>query len=228
MRTLGRTATVLGLACLAQAPSLAAQSIIGFDSFKWYVGGQAGFTVFETPAQTRGGIFTAGGHFLVTARRTGLLISVEEGIKTNQVSSYNVVDATAPGGSRQVRVAFNDLRKYQVSLLAFPFRTIAQPYFGIGFGLMQTVKEYPQGTFASPAARDAATSDAHRAGSFTFAAFTSGVQIRLAQFVAFGQGQITTSPTGKLLTGPTLAFTAGMRISLGNSREGSDRSTVAD
>jgi len=224
MRTLGRTATVLGLACLAQAPSLAAQSIIGFDSFKWYFGGQAGVTIFETPAQTRGGIFTAGGHFLVTARRTGLLISVDEGIKTNQLSSFS--DATVPGGSR--RVVFNDLRKYQASLLAFPFRTIAQPYLGIGFGLMQTVKEYPQGTFATAASRDSATSDTHRRGSFTFAAFTGGVQIRLAQFVAFGQYQITTSRRNKLLTGPTHAFTAGMRISLGNSREGSDRSTVAD
>jgi hypothetical protein len=224
MRMLGRTATVLGLACLAQAPSLAAQSIIGFDSFKWYFGGQAGVTIFETPAQTRGGIFTAGGHVLVTARRSGLLISVEEGIKTNQVSSFS--DATAPGGTR--RVAFNDLRKYQASLLAFPFRTIAQPYLGIGFGLMQTVKEYPQGTFATVAARDSATSRAHSQGSFTFAAFTGGVQIRLAQFVAFGQYQITTSRRNKLLTGPTHAFTAGMRISLGSSREGSDRSTVAD
>jgi hypothetical protein len=222
MRMLGRTATVLGLACLAQAPSLAAQSIIGFDSFKWYFGAQAGVTIFETPAQTRGGIFTAGGHFLVTARRTGLLISVEEGIKSNQLSSFT--DGT---GATQ-KVVFNDLRKYQASLLAFPFRTIAQPYLGIGFGLMQTVKEYPQGAFANPAAQAAATSTAHKVGSYSFAAFTGGVQIRLAQFVAFGQYQITTSPSGKLLTGPTHAFTAGMRISLGNSREGTDRSAVAD
>jgi hypothetical protein len=216
MRMLGRTALVLGLACLAQAPSLSAQSIIGFDAFKWYVGAQAGFTIFETPAQTRGGIFTAGGHMLVTARRTGLLLEVQEGIKTNQVTSY--ADATAPGGTRQV--VFNDLRRYSVTILAFPFKTIAQPYLGIGFGLMQTVKEYPSGTFANAAAKDAATATAHRLGSYSFANFTAGVQIRVSEFAVFGQGQITTSPTGRLLTGPTYSLTTGLRVSLGSAREG--------
>ena len=46
MRMLGRTGTVLGLASLALAPSLAAQ-VTGFETFKWYVGGQVGVTIFE-------------------------------------------------------------------------------------------------------------------------------------------------------------------------------------
>jgi len=221
MRMLGRTATVLGLACLAQAPSLSAQSIIGFDSFKWYVGAQGGVTIFETPSQTRGGIFTAGGHLMVTARKTGLVLSVEEGIKTNQVTSFP--DATAPNGLR--RVAFNDLRKYSASVLVFPFRTIAQPYLGLGVGLMQTVKEYPQDLGGlTPAQQALVRSTAHSQGSYTFASFTGGVQIRVSQFAVFGQYQITTSPTsGRLLTGPTHAFTAGLRVSLGSSREGTDK-----
>jgi hypothetical protein len=216
MRMLGRTATVLGLACLAQAPSLSAQSIIGFDSFKWYIGAQGGFTIFETPRQTRGGIFTAGGHVLVTARRTGLLLSVQEGIKTNQLSSYP--DATALNGTRNV--TFNDLRKYSVSILAFPFKTIAQPYVGIGFGLLQTVNEYPVTTGLTPAQAGVVEDQAHEQGSYTFASFTGGVQIRLSQFAVFGQYQITTSPSsGHLITGPTHELTAGLRISLGSSRE---------
>lgn len=221
MRMLGRTATVLGLACLAQAPSLSAQSIIGFDSFKWYIGAQGGVTIFETPSQTRGGIFTAGGHLMVTARRTGLVLAVEEGIKTNQVTSFP--DATAPNGLR--RVAFNDLRKYSATILAFPFKTIAQPYVGIGFGLLQTVKEYPQDLGGlTPAQQSLVKSTAHQQGSHTFASFTGGVQIRVSQFAVFGQYQITTSPSsGHLLIGPTHAFTAGLRVSLGSSREGSDK-----
>ncbi len=216
MRMLGRTATVLGLACLAQAPSLSAQSIIGFDSFKWYIGGQGGVTIFETPRQTRGGIFTAGGHVLVTARRTGLLLSVEEGIKKDQLSSYP--DAAALNGQRNV--TFNDLRKYSVSILAFPFKTIAQPYLGIGFGLLQTVKEYPTVTGLTPSQAEAVRTTAHQQGSYTFASFTGGVQIRLSQFAVFGQYQITTSPgSGHLTTGPTHALTAGLRVSLGSSRE---------
>jgi hypothetical protein len=217
MRMLGRTAMVLGLACLAQAPSLSAQSIIGFDSFKWYIGAQGGVTIFETPDQTRGGIFTAGGHMLVTARRTGLLLSVEEGIKTDQVSSIS--DATSGSGKR--RVTFNDLRKYSVTLLAFPFKTVAQPYLGLGVGLLHTAKEYPDLTGVAPASVPTLQDASHDAGTYTFASFTGGVQVRISEFAVFGQYQITSSPTrGHLITGPTHTFTAGLRVSLGSAREG--------
>jgi hypothetical protein len=216
MRMLGRTATVLGLACLAQVPAAYAQ-VTGFETFKWYVGGQAGVTIFETPAQTRGGIFTAGGSLLVTAKRTGLLLSIEEGIKNNQLSA--IADATAPTGSRQV--VFNDIRKYSASLLAFPFRTIAQPYLGLGVGWLQTVKEYPQGTFATPADQSAAQSAAESAGSVGFGSFLVGLQARVDRFMVFGQYQGTSAAaSGKLFQGPTHTFTAGLRISLGNAREG--------
>jgi hypothetical protein len=224
MRMLGRTAMVLGLACLSQAPSLAAQSIIGFDSFKWYIGGQAGVTIFETPSQTRGGIFTAGGHFLVTARRTGLLIEVLEGFKQDQVSVY----PDAPTGTGLRNLNFNDLRRYSASILIFPFKTVAQPYVGIGFGLMQTVNEYPEGPFATAIEEAAATESANRAGSYTFGMFTGGVQVRLANFAIFGQYQITTAPQfGHVIEGPTHSLTAGLRVSLGSSKEG-DATAVAD
>lgn len=216
MRMLGRTATVLGLACLAQAPSLSAQSIIGFDSFKWYIGGQAGVTIFETPNQTKGGIFTAGGHMLVTARRTGLLISVEEGFKSNQVSS--VYDASTASGKR--RVQFNDIRKYSISLLAFPFRTIAQPYVGVGVGVLHTVNEYPDKTGVAPIDVPVLEEQVDEKGTHTFASFTGGVQVRLSRFAVFGQYQITSGPNkGNLFVGPTHAFTAGLRVSLGSARE---------
>lgn len=223
MRMLGRTAMVLGLACLSQAPSLAAQSIVGFDSFKWYIGAQGGVTIFETPNQTRGGIFTAGGHFLVTARRTGLLIEVQEGFKSGQVSSY-----PDPTTIAMRNVQFSDLRRYSASVLVFPFKTVAQPYVGIGVGLLQTVNEYPEGPFGSELEQASVTEQANRAGSYTFAMFTGGVQVRLANFAVFGQYQITTAPEfGRMIEGPTHTFTAGLRVSLGSSKEG-DATAVAD
>lgn len=215
MRMLGRTTLVLGLACLVQAPAVSAQ-ITGFETFKWYVGGQAGVTVFETPAQTRGGIFTAGGNLLVTAKRTGLLLSIEEGIKKNQVSA--MADASAPGGVRQV--TFNDTRKYTVSLVAFPFRTIAQPYIGVGVGWLQTVKEYPQGTFATPADQAAAQAAAESAGSLGFGTLLGGIQFRVSRFMLFGQYQLTSAAAGgKLFQGVTHTFAGGLRISMGDARE---------
>lgn len=214
MRMLGRTVSVVGLACLVQVPAALAQTT-GFETFKWYFGAQAGVTIFETQTQTRGGIFTAGGHMLITAKRTGLLLAVEEGIKRNQTSSF--ADASAPGGVRQV--IFNDIRKYTATLLAFPFRTIAQPYIGLGLGWMQTVKEYPSGT--TPATAAAAQDLAERAGSFGFGSIVGGVQARVDRFVLFGQYQLTTAPAaGKLFVGSTHSFTGGLRISLGGAREG--------
>jgi hypothetical protein len=219
MRMLGRTATVLGLACLAQVPAAVAQGVTGFETFRWYLGGQAGVTIFETQSQTQGGIFSAGGHLLVTAKRTGLLISIEEGFKNNQISA--VADPTGPAGSR--RVAFNNIRKYTAALLAFPLRTVAQPYIGLGVGWLQTVKEYPTGPFATAADAAAAQDLAESAGSSGFGTAIGGVQFRVSNFVLFGQYQLTTAAAnGKLLVGPTHTFSGGMRISLGGAREGID------
>ena len=216
MRMLGRTASALGLACLAQATSLSAQST-GLETFKWYLGAQVGATIFETPTQTKGAIFTGGGHLLVTAKRTGLLLSVEQGFAKNQSSSF--ADASVVGGSRAV--AFTDLRKYSATILAFPFKSAAQPYVGLGLGYLHTRKETPAGPFATTAEQQNATATAHRLGGYGFGSLVGGIQFRLNRFMLFGQYQITSSPSdGKLLTGPTHTFTGGIRFSLGNAREG--------
>ncbi len=218
MRMLGRTALVLGLACLAQVPSLLAQSS-GFDTYRWYVGGQAGMTIFETQTQTAGAIFTGGAHLLVTAKRTGVLLSVDEAVARDQSTSY--ADPTVLGGSRQV--LFNDLRKYTLAVLAFPFKSVAQPYFGVGVGYLHTVTEKPQGTFGSPTAADTAATLANRLGGYGFGTAIGGVQVRVNRFMIFGQYQITSGPSkGKLLVGATHTFMGGVRVGLGSAREGVD------
>jgi hypothetical protein len=117
-------------------------------------------------------------------------------------------------------VVFNDIRKYSFSLLAFPLKTIAQPYVGLGVGWLQTVKEYPQGTFATPADRAAAQSAAETAGSLGFGTLIGGLQARVDRFMLFGQYQLTTAAArGKLFEGVTHSLTAGLRISLGEARE---------
>ncbi len=218
MRMLGRTVTVLGLASLALAPSLAAQ-VTGFETYRWYIGAQAGATIFETETQTKGAIITGGVHMLVTAKRTGLILAVEEGFKKNQSSSY--ADATVLGGSRQV--LFNNLRKYSASLVVFPLRTLAQPYVGVGAGYIHTVKNYPQGFFATPADADTAEALASRLGGSGFISLVGGVQFRVSRVMLFGQYMLASAPqNGKLLVGPTHAFMGGVRFGLGRAREGSD------
>ena len=96
MRTLIRTipAAMLVLALgttglLAQAP--------GNGDFQWYVGGQGGVTFFKTPSQGRSGIPTFGGHTLIVAKRTGLMLSFDEAVGSNELSSY-----TDAGGAQSV------------------------------------------------------------------------------------------------------------------------------
>ena len=67
---------------------LAAQAPVQGD-FQWYLGGHGGVLIFRTPAQTRDGVSTAGGHTMITASRTGLLLSVEQGVRrTTRSSAY--------------------------------------------------------------------------------------------------------------------------------------------
>jgi hypothetical protein len=215
MSKLARIASVVLLTAVCGTRMLAAQSGAS-GNYRWYIGPQAGVIIFETPNQTKGASLLAGAHMLVTAKRTALMLSVEEGFARNQLTSYS--DKTAPGGVRNV--LFNDIRKYTASVLFFPLKTAAQPYFGLGFGILHTVTEYPQNT-VTQAELDSAVIVSNSLGSSGFGSAVGGVQFRSNRLSIFAQYQITTSPhSGKLLTGPTHSFVGGIRLGLGPAREG--------
>jgi len=218
MRKVTLSIPVLALALCLGAAQLEAQQPGGGD-FQWYIGANGGIMSFRTPAQERGTIPMGGGQVLITARRTGLLISVEEGLGSDEVSAY-----TDGLGNTQF-VGFDDIRKYSATLMGFPLRIPIQPYFGVGFGIIHVVSPV---TFTETNNDDAP----HELGSSGFMSFIGGVQFKVARFVGFGQYQITSSPsveqssgfgsriaTGRLLEGPTHTFSVGLRIGLGNARE---------
>jgi hypothetical protein len=215
IRSIPAAALLLGLG----TADLAAQQP-GNGNFQWYVGGQGGAMFFKTPTQGRSGIPTFGGQALIVARRTGLMLSFEEGVGSNETSA----DTDANGVQS---VTFNDIRKYSAMLMAFPIRSAAQPYLGVGYGILHVVNP-------TPASAGAFQSDAAELGSFGFGSFVGGLQFQVGRFMAFGQYQITTSPSqktvtsgdgtllavGRLLDGPTHTFMGGLRIGLGSAREG--------
>jgi hypothetical protein len=123
-----------------------------------------------------------------------------------------------------VAAGFKDLRKYSATLLAFPIKGPATPYFGIGVGILHASGVTPDDDFTKAV------------GSAGFGSFIGGVNFRISRFSAFGQYQITTSPSeqamtvrfsdgskmtafGNLFSGPTHTFSAGLRFGLGNARE---------
>jgi len=214
MKLLTRLTTAAALIMFCASSQLNAQG--GRNPFSWYIGANAGIMVFETPRQERGGIPTAGGNLMITARRTALMISVEEGIGDNEQTSY--VDATAPGGTRNV--TFNDMRKYSFVLMAFPFKSHAQPFIGVGFGLIHLHNPWPLNTL-TPAERARADSTVIALGSHGFGTMVVGLQLQVSGVAVYGQYQFTSGPDkGNLLTGPTHTFSAGVRFSLGGAKEG--------
>jgi hypothetical protein len=221
--TLSIPVTVLAL-CLGAAQLPAQQP--GSGNFQWYIGGQGGILNFET-IEGRHTISRAGARLLVTARRTGLLLSVDEGLGSSEVGVYSIqtIDASGAVTSQQaVAAGYKDLRKYTATLLAFPIKGPATPYFGLGVGILHTSGNTPDDDFTK------------NVGSAGFGSFIGGLNFRVSRLSAFGQYQVTTSPStqvatmkftdgtkmtafGNLFTGPTHTFTAGLRFGLGNARE---------
>jgi hypothetical protein len=226
MRMVIRSIPVAALAFILGAASLSAQQP-GNGTFQWYVGGQGGILNFETPAQGRSTIPLGGAHLLVTAKRTGLLLSVDQGFGSDEASGYSftVLDSTGSVISQQqVNVTFNYVRKYSAMLMAFPIRGPATPFFGIGVGLLHTGGHTPDDAISS------------ELGSSGFGSLVGGLNFQVSRFSAFGQYQVTTGPrqqsisqagpngstlieSGSLLSGATHTFSAGLRFSLGSARE---------
>jgi hypothetical protein len=218
MRMLTRSIPVAALALALGALPAAAQQP-GNGDFQWYIGGQAGVMLFDTPTQDRTAIPSFGGQTLIVARRTGLMLSVEEAVGSDETSAYNDLSGTQT-------VTFNDIRKYSAVLMAFPIKAAAQPYLGVGYGIMHTVSPTPQNVTAFQ-------SDAEELGSAGFGTFLAGITFQVGRLMAFGQYQITTSPgtgfvtddagavvaSGRLLSGPTHTFSGGLRVGLGSARE---------
>jgi hypothetical protein len=221
MRTLIRSIPAAALALVLGTAHLAAQRAPGNGNFQWYIGGQGGVLFFKTPTQGRSGIPTFGGHALIVAKRTGLMISVDEAVGDNETAAY-----TDAGGTQAV--TFNDIRRYSAVLMAFPIRAAAQPYLGVGYGIIHVVNPTPT---SSSAFQD----DAQQIGSAGFGTLVGGLQFQVGRFMAFGQYQITSAAStqrafdgssppvmtavGRLLDGPTHTFTGGLRIGLGSARD---------
>ena len=135
MRMLSRSIPVAALALSLGALPVAAQEP-GNGNFQWYVGGQGGVMFFDTPTQDRTGIPTFGGQTLIVAKRTGLLLSVEEGVGSDETSAYSDLSGTA---DRDVQRHPEVLRGAH----GVPDRAAAQPYLGVGYGIMHVVSPTP-------------------------------------------------------------------------------------
>ena len=233
--TLSIPVAVLAL-CLGAAQLPAQQS--GSNKFQWYVGGQGGITSFRSPITGREFLPMGGGHILITARRTGLLLSVDQAFGSTQTTGtfWEIRDSLDNVSSAGQEIwNFKGIRRYSAMLVAYPVRIPnIQPYLGLGVGLAHTTSN-SEGPFAGGRVENALSS----AG---FLAALAGLEFRLGPFSAFGQWQVTTKhgfhqittvtrrdQTGKTLEkrvdfgdwtmGANHTLSGGLRFSLGNAKE---------
>jgi len=233
--TLSIPVAVLAL-CLGAAQLPAQQP--GSNNFRWYVGGQGGITSFRSPITGREFLPMGGGHILITARRTGLLLSVDQAFGSTQTTGtfWEIRDSLDNVSSAGQEIwNFKGIRRYSAMLVAYPVRIPnIQPYLGLGVGLAHTTSN-SQGPFAGGRVENALSS----AG---FLAALAGLEFRLGPFSAFGQWQVTTKhgfhqittvtrrdQTGKTLEkrvdfgdwtmGANHTLSGGLRFSLGNAKE---------
>jgi hypothetical protein len=225
MRKVTLSIPVAVLALCLGAAQLPAQSP-GSGNFQWYIGGQGGVINFQT-IEGRQTVPDGGAHLLVMGRRTGLLLSVDQGFGSNEQGMYTLQTISSGNvvvDQQLVAVSFTNIRKYSAMLVAHPIRGPITPFFGIGVGILHTSGHTPDDSFSKGV------------GSAGFGSFIGGLNFQVSRLSAFGQYQITTSPDeqvvshrftdgsrmvafGNLFTGPTHTFTAGLRFSLGNARE---------
>ncbi len=194
---------VVALAAVLPGTAVAQRS----DSYTWKIGFEAGAMAYQTRVQDTKVVPAVGAHFLVMAHRGALLVGVDEGIGTNENATSSI--------------QFNDVRRFQAVLLAFPVSGAIEPYFGGGGGLITVVGPHVDPSLnLDPATAQAEQDDAKSHSTSGFLTLLFGVQGRMGRVTIFAQYQAGTSPSeDNLLRGSTQTVMAGVRIGLGSTRE---------
>jgi hypothetical protein len=188
------------------------------DRFKWGFGAEGGVLFFSTQRQTMSGIPAAGAHFSIVAKRGGVHLGVDEAFGSDEPTAF--VDYTSGNQTREM--LFDRIRRYGVTLTGYPVRGMVEPYFGVGFGMMQVIDPRfdPSTVFTSNGEAALSQAVAKDLSASGFVSFLAGFQFRVSSVAAFAQYQVNTAPgQGNLLRGTGQSLMGGLRISLGSARE---------
>src|SRR5690606_5493870 len=101
---------------------------------------QGGSMIFQTRTQDTELIPSGGAHFMIMARNSGLMVGIDEGFGSD---------------ARSGLVLFNDLRRYQAVMMAYPVSLPLEPYFGAGGALLQIASPRIDPAVTDPFEREA-------------------------------------------------------------------------
>lgn len=173
---------------------------------KWYWGAQSGAFLYKDATGTQSA-FDVGGHWLITGRRSALLLAFDQVIFPTNASAQ-VTSGTASG-----TVTFKNGRRLQAMLLAVPTDGGLQIYAGGGFAIEQI-------TDGQPSAGSALTqSQVDALDSKAFAVLGAGFQLRFGRWALFAQYQYMPAAADFILASEQHAFTGGLRYALSSAHE---------
>jgi hypothetical protein len=221
-----RSILTLSLAAAALAPTaVRAQRIErastsgGTFEDSWFWGAKGGVSHFSSASETVNAPMV-GGEWLITQRRVGLYLSVEQSFFDTRSA---VFDPSINGGARPVDL--KDLRRYNAQLMAFPVQLgRVRPYAGIGFAISVIQNANPLGTYTSSGAQDSVFARVDDETSRSSLVLTGGFQSQWSRLALFVQGTAMPTRARFLINGSahTVNLEAGIRWRLTKGSEGLD------
>jgi len=185
---------------------------------KWYWGAQGGLFVFKTNYDSYAFEPTFGGHWLVTGNRTALYVAYEQSFF---LSARRTTLVEPDGTIEPGNVAFHDMRRLMVGVLAFPAQKRVEPFAGAGLAIMQRLNPEVTCSSCQNLSQFAQLQDeADAAASKAFFWWMGGVDIKQGRLALYGHYILTSSARGFLIQGTTHTFQGGIRYSLGSAKEG--------
>jgi hypothetical protein len=210
-----------GLSYLASPPRQLGTGV-GGRSNQWYWGGQGGLFFYKTNLQPTYYEPVIGGHWMITAKRTGMYVAYEQAFFLTEASAA-IFDpsATSTGLVRQVN--FSDMRRIMFGLVTHPSQKVIEPLAGLGFAMMQVLEPVPDCTSDCETLSKVteAFDRAEDAASKAFFWLMGGIQMNYSNKLnVFGHYFLTSSGRGFLIEGNTHTIQGGVRYSLGSAKEG--------
>jgi hypothetical protein len=183
---------------------------------QWFWGGQAGILIFKTDSDGVSAEPTFGGHWLISGKRTAVYVGYEQSFF---LSDRHATVVEPDGTVQKGNVAFNQLRRIMMGVLAFPVQKALQPFAGGGFAIMEVLNPVATCTGCTAADLQLTQNAAEAAGTKAFFWLMSGIDVRQGRLALYGHYILTSSARSFLLTGVTHTFQGGLRYSFGTSRE---------
>ena len=186
---------------------------------KWYWGAEGGiYSYRDGLTSTRKFVPAVGGHWLITGRRSALMIAFDQVLFKDSTQTA-VADASAvtTGGIRLVN--FTTLRRIQAEVFAVPMDGPLQIMLGGGFTIHQITNAQPVGPFATLQESQNAYGVVSDASTKAYVVYAVGAQYRISRLAVFALYNYMPSSSDFLITSDSHSLMAGIRYSLSNAHE---------